>query len=102
MGLRISVIIPTFNAEAYLPALLEKLKSQTVDFELIIIDSSSSDNTLAIAKLYTSNILTIATHDFDHGGTRTLSAKHATGDILVFLTQDALPYDNTIIKTAMY
>jgi rhamnosyltransferase len=92
------VIIPTYNAGAYLLALLEKLKIQTVDFELIIIDSSSTDDTLQIAKQYTQNIISIDTRCFDHGGTRTQALKHATGDIIVFLTQDALPYDSTAIE----
>jgi len=48
----ISVIIPTYNAESYLPKLLESLKSQTLEFELIIIDSSSKDRTISIAKEY--------------------------------------------------
>jgi len=97
----ISVIIPTYNAESYLPTLLESLKSQTVSFELIIIDSSSTDNTLEIAQKYTKNILTIPTDEFDHGGTRTKAGKVATGEIIVFLTQDALPYNKHTIKTLL-
>lgn len=89
--MKISVIIPTYNAEKYLPLLLENLKQQTITFELIIIDSSSTDNTVNIAKKYTKNIMTIPKLEFDHGGTRTKAAKTATGDIIVFLTQDALP-----------
>ena len=94
----ISVIIPTYNAESYLPTLLESLKSQTVSFELIIIDSSSTDSTLEIAQKYTQNILTIPTDKFDHGGTRTKAGKASTGEIIVFLTQDALPYDKHTLK----
>lgn len=95
--MKVSIIIPTFNAEKYLPTLLEKLKHQTITSELIIIDSSSTDKTLNIAKKYTNNIITIHQADFDHGGTRTKAAKISTGDILVFLTQDALPdMDDTI------
>jgi len=97
--MNISVIIPTYNTQAYLPKLLEKLKNQTVLFELLIIDSSSSDNTVSIAREYTDNIIIIPTSEFDHGGTRTKAAKAASGDIIVFMTQDALPYDNhTITK----
>jgi rhamnosyltransferase len=94
----ISVIIPTFNAQNYLPRLLESLQNQTVDFELIIIDSSSTDNTLQIAKKYTKNIITIKKEEFDHGATRTKAATNATGDIVVFLTQDALPASNDAIE----
>ena len=96
--MKTSVIIPTYNAEKYLPALLENLKNQTMTFELIIIDSSSTDGTLGIARRYTENIITIPAHEFDHGGTRTQAAKVASGDILVFLTQDALPCNNRVIE----
>ena len=87
----ISVIIPTYNAQKYLPNLLENLSKQSLDFELIIIDSSSSDDTLKIAKSYTDRVFTIPKSEFDHGETRTKASKLANGDILIFLTQDALP-----------
>jgi len=96
--LSISLIIPTYNAESYLPKLLDTLKSQSIEFELIIIDSSSQDNTVAIAKEYTNNIIIIPQNEFDHGGTRTKAAKEASGDIIVFLTQDALPYDTKTVE----
>ncbi|WP_163329274.1 glycosyltransferase family 2 protein [Desulfurobacterium thermolithotrophum] len=42
--MKISVIIPTYNAEEYLGKLLSSIKLQSVkDIELIIIDSSSTD-----------------------------------------------------------
>ena len=94
----ITVIIPTYNAETYLPSLLEKLKKQTVSFELMTIDSSSTDNSLSIAKQYTNKIITIPEAEFDHGGTRAKAAKMASGEIIVFLTQDALPYNNQSIE----
>jgi rhamnosyltransferase len=97
--MNISVIIPTYNAEPYLPKLLESLKQQTVNFELIIIDSSSTDNTLSLVKSYADKIITINQSEFDHGGTRTKAAKEASGDILLFLTQDALPTDKNTFKT---
>ena len=96
---KISIIIPTYNAEKYLLKLLDKLKHQTIkDCELIIIDSSSSDNTVEIAKKYTDNIIIIPQNEFDHGGTRTKAAKLAKGDILIFLTQDALPSNEYTIE----
>ena len=50
----ISLIIPTYNAESYLEKLLPALKSQKdVDYQLIVIDSTSSDNTVQIAKGFT-------------------------------------------------
>ena len=93
MSLNASLIIPTYNAAKYLPKLLDSLKKQKIEFELIIIDSSSIDNTVKIAKEYTDNVIVIPQNEFDHGGTRAKAAQLAKGNILIFLTQDALPYD---------
>jgi rhamnosyltransferase len=96
--MKISVIIPTYNAQKYTSKLFERVKEQTIDFELIVIDSSSTDDTVKIAKKYTNNIIVIPQKEFDHGGTRTRAAKISTGDIIVFLTQDALLVDNNSIE----
>lgn len=95
----ITIIIPTYNASKYLPSLLKKLEAQTIkNYELIIIDSSSSDNTIDVAQAHGADIITIPQSEFDHGGTRTLAAAKAKGDILVYLTQDALPYNEYAIE----
>jgi rhamnosyltransferase len=96
--MKVSVIIPTFNAEKYLPKLLKTLSKQTLSFELVIIDSSSTDKTVEIAHKYTDHVIIIAHSEFDHGGTRTMASKMASGKILVFLTQDALPVNNKSIE----
>jgi rhamnosyltransferase len=97
--MNISIIIPTYNAQIYLPALLEKIKNQSIkEYELIIIDSSSKDRTVEIAKQYTDNVVVIPQNEFDHGGTRAKATQTARGEIVVFLTQDALPYDEYAIE----
>ena len=96
--MKISVIIPTYNAKKYIPKLFERVKEQTIDFELIVIDSSSTDDTVKIAKKYTNRVIVIPQSEFDHGGTRTKAAKIASGDVLVFLTQDALLANNNSIE----
>jgi rhamnosyltransferase len=95
----ITIIVPTYNASKYLPSLLERLESQTIrDYELMVVDSSSNDNTVDIAQSHRANVITIPQSEFDHGGTRTLAAMEAKGDILVYLTQDALPYNEYAIE----
>jgi rhamnosyltransferase len=95
----ITIIVPTYNASKCLPSLLTRLESQTIkNYELIVVDSSSSDNTVDIAQSHRANVITIPHSEFDHGGTRTLAAMEAKGDILVYLTQDALPYDEYAVE----
>lgn len=98
-GLKISVVIPTYNAESYLSSLLDKLYQQTVrNYELLIIDSSSTDRTVSIARQYTSHVRVIPRDEFDHGGTRAHAVEYATGDVIFFFTQDAVPCDANCIE----
>jgi len=103
--LSISVIIPTLNAEAYIEGLLESILSQTsMPNEVIIIDSSSIDATEEIVRRFSDRALplrfvSIPREEFSHGPTRNFAASLATGDILVFLTQDALPASTTWLSS---
>lgn len=94
----VSILIPTYNAASSLSALLEGLSRQRLPlFEIIVVDSSSTDSTLSIAKSYGVQTHVIPKHQFDHGGTRTFMGRLAKGDVLVYVTQDALPVDDTAL-----
>ncbi|MBU2575070.1 MAG: glycosyltransferase [Elusimicrobia bacterium] len=87
----ISIILPTINFSAGLKTAIENLRRQSAcPYEIIVVDSSSDDGTVELAHRLGARTLTVARGEFDHGGTRTLAAKAAGGDILVFLTQDAV------------
>lgn len=94
----ISVIIPTLNAGKTIGELLSKLRSQNLDTEIIVIDSSSKDNTVNIAKSFGVKVISIPSNAFNHGRTRNLGATESKGDILVFMTQDAIPQNNYLIE----
>lgn len=99
MKINISIIIPTYNASKYLPDLLKKISAQTVQYdEIIVIDSSSTDNTIDIAKSYGAEIIVIPKEQFDHALTRNTAAAKAKGNILVFFTQDAMPADEFLFR----
>jgi rhamnosyltransferase len=97
----VSVVIPTYNASLYLDVQLRALRAQTVkDIEILVIDSSSSDHTLDIARQHAIETVIIPKREFDHGRTRTLAGKtRSVGNVLVYLTQDALPCDEKAIET---
>lgn len=96
--MKVSIIIPTYNAESYMHRLLLVLKQQTISYELIIIDSSSIDKTIELVEPYADKIITIPKREFDHGGTRTKASLITTGEIIIFLTQDALPLTNKTLE----
>ena len=95
----LSVILPTWNGAASLRELLVALSRQTVlVHELLVVDSSSEDETAAIAKEFDAEVLVVPQEDFDHGGTRSVIARKARGDILIFLTQDAVPVSTDALE----
>lgn len=98
--MRISVIIPTLNGEAQLDRLLCSLEGQSVlPDEIIIVDSASEDGTVQIASRHPLvKLIPIERADFDHGGTRDLAFRQSAGDVVLFITQDALPTDEHYIR----
>jgi rhamnosyltransferase len=88
----VSVIIPTLQAAAEIPALAEGLRGQTLrPAEILVIDSSSEDGTADAARRAGCTVQVIPRGDFDHGAARNAAARRAGGEVLVFMTQDARP-----------
>lgn len=83
--MKISIIIPTYNEEEYLPKLLESIKSQDfTDYEVIVADAQSNDNTREIAKEYGC----VVVEGGLPGPGRNRGAEVAQGEILLFLDSD--------------
>lgn len=98
-SMKLSLIIPTLNASRHIEGLLSSLSLQdTRPTEIVIIDSSSDDDTVEIAKKFGANTIVIPRQKFNHGGTRNMAAEMAQGDVLAFMTQDALPADNSLFS----
>ena len=97
--MEISVIIPTLQAQAVLPELLRSLRSQSrPPDEIIVVDSSSSDQTVPIARRAGCRVEVIGRTRFSHGKTRNLGGRQGLGTVLVFMTQDALPADEAFLE----
>lgn len=97
---RVSVIIPTLNAEKEIEELLFRLERQSVaPVEILIIDSGSTDGTIGIVEKHPfARMIVIPAGTFNHGRTRDLAAREASGDLFLFMTQDALPTDEYLIQ----
>lgn len=91
---KISVIVPVYNAAAYLSRCIEGLLGQTFsNFELIMVNDGSSDESSEICHRYKKTDSRILVLDKENGGSssaRNLGLAHATGDYIVFADADDL------------
>lgn len=96
-----SILIPTKNGAEDIGACLAAIYSQkwTRPFEVIVVDSGSTDTTLEIARCYPVRIEQIPPETFHHARTRNYAAGLATGEFLVFVSQDAIPASDTWLGT---
>lgn len=100
MNIRIACIIPTFNGKAVLGRLFESLKNQNGQFDIFVVDSSSTDGTQELVRGCVDNFTVIPPNEFNHGGTRQLIVnQNPNYDVYVFLTQDVyLADDDALIR----
>ncbi len=86
---RVSVVINTCDRGAYLGDTLEGLKQQTYkNFEVVLVNGPSIDNTEEVAKRYNVRYYTAP---FNISVSRNVGIKNAAGEILAFIDDDAVP-----------
>jgi len=100
-----SIIIPTKNGGEIFKKVLDAVLVQKIDdkFEVIIIDSGSNDTTVPFIRDKQNHhqnlkLYEIDPNSFGHGKTRNYGASLAKGEFLVFITQDAQPYNDQWLK----
>ncbi|HVT44049.1 MAG TPA: glycosyltransferase [Thermoanaerobaculia bacterium] len=89
----ISVLLPIKNRAANAAELLARVFSQRWNgsLEVIAVDSGSTDDTVDVLARGGATVLGIAPELFDYGLTRNEAARHAKGDVFVFVTSTMLP-----------
>jgi len=88
----ISVIVPAYNAVDTIGDCLEALLNQTVprsDYEIIVVDDGSSDNTRNIIDRY--NVQVLSQPNGGPGSARNLGVQHARGELVLFTDADCAP-----------
>lgn len=89
----ISVVIRTFNEEQYLDELLVEISRQETDhqIEVVIVDSGSTDRTLAIAGHHGAKIIHIEQTEFTFGRSLNRGCEGASGEFLAFISGHCVP-----------
>jgi len=98
--MKVSVVIRTYNEERHLRSLLEGIGRQVaegLDIEVLLVDSGSTDGTLAIAADFPVTVLPIRKEEFSFGRSLNHGCQAASGDVLVFVSGHCIPVAPTWI-----
>tara|TARA_Y100000590_G_scaffold470467_1_gene665411 strand:+ start:6214 stop:7575 length:1362 start_codon:yes stop_codon:yes gene_type:complete len=95
----ISIIVRTKNEEDWIGKCISAINKQSVsDFEIIVVDSGSTDNTVKIAKSYES-VKIIEIDKYLPGYALNQGIKNSKGEFIVMLSAHCIPCDNNWLKT---
>ena len=98
----VSVIVPVYNAEKYLPACLESLSAQTLtDFEVIAVDDCSTDSSLSVAENFRARdgrikVISLATNTGNPSVPRNVGLENSRGKYVLFTDNDDLLVGNAL------
>lgn len=100
--MKFSIIIPTYNRAAFLPKAIESVLAQTyTDWELIVVDDGSTDNTREVVSQFKDERLKyIYQENSERSAARNNGIAHAKGDFICFLDSDNFILPNRLEKIA--
>ncbi|MBI4404658.1 MAG: methyltransferase domain-containing protein [Deltaproteobacteria bacterium] len=95
----VTTVIPTFNAGPDFEKTLKGIRSQRLygKCPILVVDSGSTDETLALAAKYGAEIFSVRKSEFNHGLTRDLGISKTRTPFVFLLVQDAVPVDSETI-----
>ena len=89
---KVSIIVPVYNVERYLPRCLESLTAQTLrDIEIVCVDDESPDGSLAILRDFAARdarIRVVSQRNKRQGGARNTGMDLAAGEWIAFVDSD--------------
>jgi GT2 family glycosyltransferase len=98
----VSVVVPTYNNLGQLSQCLAALRAvAAADSELIVVDDASQDDVTAVAERFGARILRLARNS-GPSAARNLGARHARGQILMFVDADVVVADDAIKRVRSF
>ncbi|NMG59563.1 glycosyltransferase family 2 protein [Geitlerinema sp. P-1104] len=90
--IKVSIVIRCCNEEKHIGRLLSGIQNQTAsDWEIIVVDSGSTDSTLSIVQNYPAKIVRIKPEDFSFGYALNVGCREAKGDYIVLASAHVYP-----------
>ncbi|QCX43429.1 poly(ribitol-phosphate) beta-N-acetylglucosaminyltransferase [Staphylococcus aureus] len=107
--MKFSVIVPTYNSEKYITELLNSLAKQDfpkTEFEVVVVDDCSTDQTLQIVEKYRNKLnLKVSQLETNSGGPgkpRNVALKQAEGEFVLFVDSDDYINKETLKDAAAF
>ena len=96
----LDLIIPSYKPDDKFYKLMKRIQTQTIrpDHIFLINTEEKFLDTSKIEDQSNLSIIHIKKEEFDHGGTRNFGASLSNADIILFMTQDAIPADRHLIE----
>jgi glycosyltransferase involved in cell wall biosynthesis len=103
----VSVIIPTYNSSKYIEETINSVLNQSYqNFEIIVIDDSSTDKTISLLKILSESDSRISYYEIKHSGMpstpRNYGINKAKGDLIAFLDSDDIWTENKLQEQLKY
>ena len=98
--MEVDVLIPVYRPDGKLTELLKRLKTQNYPIHRVILMNTEEKHFPAqLTGIWDRvEVYHLAKEEFDHGGTRDRGVRMSTADLVVCMTQDAMPADETLIE----
>lgn len=97
---KIDIIIPTYRPDEKFVLLIQKLLKQTYPINQIhIVDTETGvfpEEIYSLSKKI--KVTKVTKENFDHGGTRGMAAEQSDAEVVVFMTQDAMPINSYVLE----
>ncbi len=97
---KVDVLIPVYKPDRRFGRLLQMLKEQTYQVNRIIVINTERIywNEAGYQSIRGMEVHHISKAEFDHGATRNLAAWYSEAEIMIFMTDDAVPQDNYLVE----
>lgn len=98
-NIKFSVIMPAYNAEEFIEDAINSVLNQTYsNYELIVVDDCSTDNTYNVVKQYSKIRLLQTPENSRQGAARNIGLENCSGDYVLFLDADDSFFDNSVFE----
>ena len=96
---KVSIIIRTLNEATFLPSLFDLINNQSYkNYEIIVVDPGSTDETQKIAKEFSDKLLLIEKDDFTFGYAINHGIKHSNGELVCIVSAHTKPNSNNWLE----